>query len=164
MRAFGGRASRRPSLPRGCSSPAHPSASSPKRGEGPVGLVVASSASNAGSIRRPWERNNRDESLKCRRSPDDEGQIDEASIREKETGMNKFILSGAAALALVAAPASAQLLGGVTGAVNGAVGGALGGTVGGGLGGLGNVGGTLSGVGNAAGNLTGNLSGPASIA
>ena len=39
--------------------------------------------------------------------------------------MNKFILSGAAALAFVAAPASAQLLGGVTGAVNGAVNGTL---------------------------------------
>ena len=42
--------------------------------------------------------------------------------------MNKLILSGAAALALVAAPASAQLLGGVTGAVNGAIGGTLGGS------------------------------------
>ena len=50
--------------------------------------------------------------------------------------MNKFILSGAAALAFVAAPASAQLLGGVTGAVNGAVNGTLAGTAGGGLSGL----------------------------
>src|SRR4029079_9225965 len=67
-----------------------------------------------------------DETLNCRRSPDDEGQkARKPSFHKRRIAMNKFILSGAAVLAFTAAPASAQLLGGVTGAVNGAVNGTL---------------------------------------
>jgi hypothetical protein len=70
--------------------------------------------------------------------------------------MLKSILIAGVAIG-IAAPAQAQLLGGVTGTVNGALGGTVNGTLGS------TVNGTLGGVLNGTGNVNGALDGAGSI-